>query len=103
MSSDEVAQRLHAKATRGELLSVEEQLLLDKWYARQDQEEAALLARTASARSIATLQAQTDAAVAQLVTTTQRLQVLTAENEAARREVADLKRQLAQNRAAQPA
>jgi hypothetical protein len=103
MTADDLAQHLHDKATRGEPLSAEEQARLDQWYARQDREEDDMLAKTSTPQEIATVQAQVDAAVAQLVTTTQRIQALTAENEAARREVADLKRQLAQKRATQPA
>jgi predicted RNase H-like nuclease (RuvC/YqgF family) len=103
MTADDLAQRLHDKTTRGEPLSAEEQAQLEQWYARQDREEDDMLAETSTPQEITTVQAQVDAAVAQLVTTTQRIQALTAENEAARREVADLKRQLAQKRATQPA
>lgn len=45
MNTDDLAQQLHARATRGEMLSADEQVQLDQWYVRQDQEEAALLAR----------------------------------------------------------
>jgi hypothetical protein len=103
MSTDNLAQHLHNKAMRGEPLSTEEQAQLEQWYTRLDREEGEMLSRTSTLPEIATLQAQVDAAVAQLVTTAQRIQTLTAENEAARREVADLKRQLAQKYATQPA
>jgi regulator of replication initiation timing len=75
---------------------------LDQWYAGQDQEEDAMLTRTAPPESVARLQAQVDTALAQLVTATQRIQTLAAENAAVRREVADLQRQLPQKPAAQP-
>ncbi len=100
---DELARQLHDRATRGESLSAEERALLDHWYARQDQEEGAALAATVPPASAAALQAQVDAALAQLVTATQRIQTLAAENEAVRKEVADLQRQLARKPAVQSA
>jgi hypothetical protein len=103
MSADDLARQLHDRATRGEVLSADEQAQLDLWYARQDQEEAAALARAAPAPSVAEMQAQLDVAVAQLLTVTQRIQTLTAENEAVRREVAALQRQLTQKPTTQPA
>ncbi len=80
MSSDDLSRQLHDKATRGAALSTEEQAQLDQWYARQDREEADTLTQTAPSESAAALQAQVDAAVAQLVTTTQQIQALAAEN-----------------------
>ncbi|HBI43325.1 MAG TPA: hypothetical protein DDY78_10780 [Planctomycetales bacterium] len=103
MSTDDLAQQLHDKATRGVSLTADEQMQLAQWYARLDREESDMLAKTSKPPEIPTLQAQVNAVVAQLVTTTQRIQAMTTENEVARREVADLKRQLAQKRAAQPA
>ena len=103
MSGDDVALQLHDRATRGGALSAEEQALLDAWYARQDQEEAAALARSLPPANVAALQAHVDAAVAQLLTVTQRIQTLTAENEAVRQEIAALQRRLAQQSANQPA
>ena len=100
---DELARQLHDRATRGELLSAEERALLDQWYARQDREESAALAATVPPASAAALQAQVDAALAQLVTATQRIQTLAAENEAVRKEIADLQRQLARKPAVQSA
>ena len=100
---DEPARQLHDRATRGDSLSVEERALLDQWYARQDQAEAAALAASAPPASAAALQSQVDAALAQLVTATQRIQALAAENEAVRKEVADLQRQLARKPAVQSA
>ena len=59
--------------------------------------------RPAPPASAAVLQAQVDAALTQLVTATQRIQTLAAENEAVRKEVADLQRQLARKPAVQSA
>jgi hypothetical protein len=95
MNADNLAQQLHNKATRGELVSAEEKAQLEQWYARLDREEGEMLARTSPSPEIAKLQGQVEAAVAQLVVAAQSIQALTAENEAVRREVADLKRQLA--------
>jgi cell division septum initiation protein DivIVA len=103
MSGDDIARQLHDRATRGETLSAEEQAQLDQWYERQDQAEGAALAKSSSPQSVAELQAQVDAATAQLLTVTQRIQALTAENEAVRRDIADLQRQLTQKTTAQPA
>jgi hypothetical protein len=44
MNLQEIAQRLHDRATRGDLLSAEERVILDDWYARQDAEEERLFA-----------------------------------------------------------
>ncbi len=103
MRGDDLALQLHDRATRGGALSAEEQALLDAWYARQDREEAAALAAADSSQSVAALQGQVDAAVAQLLTVTQRVQTLTAENEVVRQEIAALQRRLAQQSANQPA
>jgi predicted nucleic acid-binding Zn-ribbon protein len=103
MSADNLVQQLHNKATRGEPLSAEEKAQLEQWYARLDREESEMLSGTSTLPEIATLQAQVEDAVAQLVTTAQSIQALTAENEAVRREIADLKQQLAQKYRVQPA
>ncbi|MGI4787815.1 MAG: hypothetical protein ACRYFS_03085 [Janthinobacterium lividum] len=42
--NDNFGRQLHDKATRNELLTVEEETKLSRWYAQQDQEEDALLA-----------------------------------------------------------
>ncbi len=44
MISDNIAQRLHDRATRGESLSADERAVLDAWYAQQDAEERQQLA-----------------------------------------------------------
>ncbi len=49
------------------------------------------------------LQANVNAAIAQLLTVTQRIQTQTAENESVRREINALKQQLAQSQTTQPA
>lgn len=95
MSHDALAQQLHDKVTRGGVLSAAEQAQLDRWYAQQDQEETTALASTQTPQSLSEVQTQIEATVAQLQTVTQRIQVLIADNEAVRREIAALHDQLA--------
>jgi hypothetical protein len=94
MSCDERAQQVHDKATRGGVLSAEEQAQLDAWYAEQDRQEGAVLGPTGASPRLAMLHTQVEMALAQLLTVTQRIQALTAHNEALRREIAVLQRQL---------
>ncbi len=96
MISDDFAKQLHDRASRGELLSAEEQAQLEEWYALQDNAETKALGLVAAERALATLQAQIDAALAQLMTVTKRIQEIASENEALRREIATLRQQLAQ-------
>jgi len=95
MISDEVGKQLHDKATRGESLSPEERTQLENWYALQDNAESKELGLSATEKTLTTLQGQVDAALAQLVVVTKRIQEIAIENEALRREVASLRRQLA--------
>lgn len=103
MDADELAKQLHDKATRGVVLSPEEQAKLDAWYARQDAAESAMLAQTSSPQTPVALQAQVDAAVTQLLTVTQRVRDLTLQNDTLRRDIAALKQQLPQSPAPQTA
>jgi hypothetical protein len=94
MSRDELAQQLHDKVTRGLTLSAEEQAHLAAWYDEQDHHEHAVLGAMRSSQRLTTLQAYVETALAQLLTTTQRIQELTAQNETLRQEIAVLQRQL---------
>jgi hypothetical protein len=102
MNPNERARQLHDKATRGALLAPAEQAQLQEWYARQDEQERTLLTQPASP-TVPALQAQIDAAIAQLGAITQQIQRLAAENEAVRQEVAVLRRQLTDRLMAQSA
>lgn len=102
MSTQDRAPELHDRSTRGDVLSAEEQAELDRWHALQDQEENAALT-TGAPPDHAELRAQLDAATAQLVVATQRVQALAAENEQVRQEIAALERKLAQRTRTQPA
>jgi hypothetical protein len=79
MIADEVAQRLHDRATRGQPLSAEERASLEAWYARQDAEEMAQLAEAPLPEDVIALRDQ--------------IQTLLAENEKLRKELAALRRQ----------
>jgi len=97
MVSDEIGKRLHDRATRGETLSAQDQARLDAWYADQDRTEAVELGLNTAPKTMATLQAQVDSALAQLASVTARIQEIAEENDALRREVASLRSQLAQH------
>ncbi len=103
MISEDSARKLHERFSRGETLSVEEQKQLENWYARQDTAESKMLRLTTSEKTVATLQAQVDAALTQLLTVTKRIQEVASENETLRHEIAGLRRQLMQRLGAQPA
>ena len=103
MSPESPEQQLHDKATRGEALTAEERARLEAWYARLDQEESALLNKAGPPATLAGLQTQIEATLAQLAEVTGRIQALTAENTAVRREIASLQLLLAQRSTPQPA
>ncbi len=103
MSTDYSAQQLHDKATRGIALSAEEQARLETWYAQQDREESVLLDATSAPKRLAMLHTHIETALAQLQTVTQRIQELTAQNEAVRREITVLQRQLVHAPTREPA
>ncbi len=65
MISDDRARQLHDEATRGKSLSAEKQSLLENWYAIQDCVESNTLGLTADETTLATLQAQVEAALIQ--------------------------------------
>ena len=103
MNSNGVGERLHDRATRGEVLTVEEQVQLHEWYARRDLAEAAMLSQPSPPQGLNALHAQVDSVVVQLGTVTQRIQTLSAENDAVRKEIVELQQRLASKSAAQPA
>lgn len=59
---------------RGETLSAEEQKRLENWYASQDTAESKALGLAVGEKTLASLQAQVDAALVQLMTVTKRIQ-----------------------------
>ena len=94
MSLEERVRHLHDKFTRGGTLSAEEQAQLDAWYAEEDQREGVVLSPAGASPRLAVLHTQVETALAQLLTVTQRIQTLTAQNDTLRREIAVLQRQL---------
>ena len=100
---DEIGQKLHDRATRGEPLTAEEQALLQNWYTRLDQEEAAQLSAAPVPSRLADLQSSVQQATAQVVEQAQRIEALTAENAQLRQEIVSLQRLLTAKRAGQPA
>ena len=92
MVSDDLGRQLHDRATRGELLSVEEQSLLKDWYVLQDSAESDAL--NLNKDTLATLQTQVEEALTQLTIVTKRIQEVASENKALKREIVELHRQL---------
>ena len=101
MISDELGMELHDRYTLDEPLTSQEQAQLEAWYAQKDSAEAVLLEQNQpQLPNLTMLQAQLDAALAQLTVVIQRLQQITLENDAIREEIAGLKQQLATPRSA---
>jgi len=94
MSSEIDGKTLHDKATRGVALTDEEHALLAACYKREDEAEARII-NTEGSDKLASLQARVNAVLVQLKLSTERIQVTEAENERLRREIAELRRQLA--------
>jgi predicted nucleic acid-binding Zn-ribbon protein len=96
MGADERMLQLHDKATRGLALTDEEQSQLDAWYAAQDAAESELLSPVVTPPSLAALQNEIDAAVAQLNVAARQIQELSSANAVVRQEIAVLQQRLAQ-------
>jgi len=96
MISEKLVQSLHDKSTRGEILTVEEQLLLTDWYESQDKLEAEMLGTDSVIPENATqyLQIQIKTGLEKLVAVTQQIQRIISENEALRHEISVLQNQL---------
>lgn len=82
----EQVKQLHDRASRGEMLTTAERAELEEWYATQDAAESKDLGLNAAEKTLASLQAQIDAALVQLMTVTKRIQEVASENELLRRE-----------------
>jgi hypothetical protein len=103
MTSEDVLRQLHDRATRGEELSSEEQAQLENWYALQDSAETQALGLAPDEDRLGALQAQVEAALTELMAVTRRSQETSSENEALRREIIALRRQLVSSTTLQPA
>jgi cell division septum initiation protein DivIVA len=103
--ADASARQLHDRATRGDTLTEAERASLTAWYERQDAVEEAQIA-SSTPRAEATLRHlrdEVEAASARMLMVTQDVQMLIAENEALRQEIAALTRRLARSATPQPA
>lgn len=96
MIANEVGQRLHDRATRGEQLSEEERASLESWYAQQDLEEMAALVKTTPTGDGPALRKWVEEAATQIETAIRRTNALLAENEKLRQEIAALHLQRAE-------
>jgi len=105
-------QLLHDRATRGEELSPEEQVLLDAWYAMLEQQEMSALFGNAqpvrtlpsvSSEHLAFLQQQIDSLLTQLSATMAQIQALSEQNKTLRAEVLVLRNQATQQLVMAPA
>jgi hypothetical protein len=103
MIPDEIGQKLHDRATRGETLPTEEQEQLRQWYANHDREEMEHLTAAPIPSGLADLQTRVRQVTAQVVVQAQRIDSLTAENAQLRQEIATLQRLLSAKLAGQPA
>lgn len=103
MNSESRVQQLHDRATRGEVLTSEEQAELERWYADQDNAEATMLYVPLSTDENGSLQRQVHATLDQLRVVTERIQALSVENDAVRREIAELRQRLTQRPASRTA
>ena len=92
--NDELGRQLHDRATRGEELSKEDQILLDAWYEAQDRAEMKSLNLAATDEAKTTkLQKEIDSVLIQLRTSTKRIQEITRENDMLRQEIARMRYQ----------
>jgi hypothetical protein len=103
MIPDEIGQKLHDRATRGDSLTAEERDQLRLWYAHHDQEEMAQLSAAPVPSRLADLQSRVQQVTAHVVVQAQHIEALTAENAQLRQEVASLQRLLSAKLADQPA
>jgi peptidoglycan hydrolase CwlO-like protein len=103
MLTDEAAVKLHHRASLGEKLTPEEGAALEAWYAKQDAEEAAALAKAGPSADIAALRAQVNATLTRIATMALRIKRMNEENERLRQEIAVLHQKLAEKQRAQPA
>ena len=100
MTPDEFGIQLHDRATRGEVLTADEQSQLDSWYAIQDAQESERFKSHRTESDASHLQSQIDTALSQLTSTTQHIQKVSAENDAIREEIASLKQHLSSTKSA---
>ena len=95
--------QLHLRNAKGESLSTEEQAQLASWYAKQEQQERAILQPALDTKPVNSLQTQVDDALTQIAATTLQIQKLNNENEVLRQKILRLESRLSQPSPLQPA
>ena len=94
MTPDEIGMKLHDRSTCGEVLTLAEQEQLEEWYTLQDAQERYVLQAEEAVSDLSQLRLKVDAALAQITALSQRIQTVTSENDALRREIVVLQQQL---------
>lgn len=84
-------------------MSADESAQLEQWYAQLDRAEVEALSHKSPPDATEALQAQIDLALSRLTAVSQRIQALTTENEALRREIANTQAKLPKQPIAQSA
>ncbi len=92
--NDEEALQLHDRFARGESLTVDESARLEAWYATQDAAEARDLGSAGT--ETVDLSARIHASLQQVAETTRQIRRTLTENDSLRREIANLRQELAQ-------
>lgn len=95
MIDNRTGQTLHAKASKGESLSSEEQEQLHAWYQEQDDQEAKLLGVKADQESSQNLRIHIQTVLSRIADISMRIQQLISENDRLKSENVVLKKQLA--------
>ena len=103
MIPDEIGQKLHDRATRGETLTADEQDRLQLWYDQHDRQEMAQLSAAPVPSRLADLQSRVQEVTAQVVVQARHIEALTSENAQLRQEIASLQRLLSAKLTGQPA
>ncbi len=93
---------LHDRATRGDSLSNDEQMLLDVWYMAEDDAERDLLQNAEVIPDVGQLRSDIAATLARVVEEAQQVKTLLVQNEMLYREVKELKRQVSTSKLAAP-
>ncbi|MDM8518873.1 hypothetical protein QUF64_02410 [Anaerolineales bacterium HSG6] len=94
MINEEISLQLHDRFSRGETLTPQEHQHLESWYAYQDGLEMTQLQTMPVVPSITLLQEKIETLLQQLITVTQQIRELMAENEQLRQNNAALRHQL---------
>jgi len=92
--AQELLKKLHHLATTGATLTDGQQTELEDWYAQQDREEQSALNLSGVNTDLESLRVQVEAALAQLLAATKRMQDLVAENDNLRHDLAFLRQKL---------